>query len=72
MNCQEYRKYLSPYSDSEPDIRTCANIARHLLTCVDCSSLFAQEQLTLFPFETKLRGLLAEYARKKGFVRRNL
>ncbi|HHT9119053.1 MAG TPA: zf-HC2 domain-containing protein [Candidatus Hypogeohydataceae bacterium YC41] len=44
MRCQDYRKYLSPYLDSELDARTCADIAEHLSVCLACSRFFAQEQ----------------------------
>ncbi len=44
MRCQDYRRYLGPYIDSELDARTCADIAEHLSLCEGCSRLFAQEQ----------------------------
>lgn len=44
MRCQDYRKYLSPYIDSELDARTCADITEHLSVCGACSRLFSQEQ----------------------------
>lgn len=44
MRCQDCRKYLTPYMDSELDARTCTDIANHLAVCEACSKRFAQEQ----------------------------
>lgn len=44
MRCQDYRKYLNPYIDSELDARTSADIAEHLSVCEACNKYFALEQ----------------------------
>ncbi|MFN3467671.1 MAG: anti-sigma factor family protein, partial [Candidatus Brocadiales bacterium] len=44
MRCQDCRRYLNPYMDSELDARTCTDIANHLAVCEACSKRFVQEQ----------------------------
>jgi len=44
MRCQDCRRYLNPYMDSELDAKTCTDIANHLAGCEACSKRFAQEQ----------------------------
>ncbi|HHT9139879.1 MAG TPA: anti-sigma factor family protein, partial [Candidatus Tripitaka californicus] len=44
MRCQDSRRYLNPYMDSELDAKTCTDITNHLAVCEACSKRFAQEQ----------------------------
>lgn len=57
MRCEEFRKYLSPYIDSELDAVVCIAIADHLAQCQPCNERFNQEQ--------EVEGLLAERLRKE-------
>jgi len=44
VNCNEARRYISPYLDSELDATTIYEISRHLEACPDCARLFAAEE----------------------------
>ena len=44
MKCEEARRYLGPYLDSELDPKTSYEIARHLENCPSCAERFASEE----------------------------
>ena len=56
MRCQDCRRYLNPYMDSELDAKTCTDIANHLAGCEVCSKRFAQEQEVEKRLVKSLRG----------------
>jgi hypothetical protein len=58
MRCEELRKYLSPYIDSELDATVCTAVVDHLAQCQSCNQRFNQEQ--------EIERLLSERLRKEG------
>src|SRR6059036_2268520 len=45
MSCEEVRRYVSPYLDSELDGKTSFEIVRHLELCAECSTRFEAEEV---------------------------
>lgn len=43
MKCEDARRYLGPYLDSELDAKTSFEVARHLEGCADCKARFDSE-----------------------------
>jgi anti-sigma factor RsiW len=43
MKCEDARRYVGPYLDSELDPRTSFEVARHLEGCSDCKARFESE-----------------------------
>jgi anti-sigma factor RsiW len=56
MRCEEARRYVSPYLDSELDAKTSFDIARHLEQCESCRARFESEKT----LEAGLVGALKE------------
>lgn len=44
MRCEEVRRWISPYLDSEPDPHTNFEIAQHLESCAECRQVFEAER----------------------------
>jgi hypothetical protein len=55
MNCQECRKWWSPYLDSELDAHTTFQVAEHLRACPSCRERFEREAYFEDWLRTKLR-----------------
>jgi anti-sigma factor RsiW len=45
MRCEDVRKYVSPYLDSELDGKTSFEIVRHLELCAECRTRFEAEEV---------------------------
>ena len=43
MKCEDARRYVGPYLDSELDPKTSFEVARHLESCADCKGRFDSE-----------------------------